>query len=118
MCYSIQIQIFHRLNTPNLKRFSISLLIVRNRNFDEKLTSNKFSKSISKSFCILGEFSKKKDKKFNLTETLSASSSILVFYPRGAAGHLCLVLSASHSFLDFGEAVGFHHFFASYFHFT
>ena len=33
----------------------------------------------------------------------------------GAAGHLCLALSASHLFLDFGEAVGFHPFFASYF---
>jgi len=82
------------------------------------IRTSKHLKSISKSSCILGEFSKKKDKKFNLTETLSASSSILVFYLGGAAGHLCLVLSASHSFLDFGEAVGFHPFFASYFHFT
>ena len=35
--------------------------------------------------------------------------------PGGAAGHLCLALSASHPFLHFGEAVGFHTFFASYF---
>ena len=53
----------------------------------------------------------KKDKKnFHPTETLSTSSSILVFYPGGAAGHLCLALSASHPFLDFGEFVGFHPF--------
>ena len=46
-------------------------------------------------------------------------SIYLVFYPRflsrGAAGHLCLALSASHPILNFGEAVGFHLFFASYF---
>ena len=58
----------------------------------------------------------KEDKKsLYLTETLSTSSSILVFYPEGVARHLCLALSASHSFLDFGEAVGFYPFFASYF---
>ena len=34
---------------------------------------------------------------------------------RVPAGHLCLVLSTSHLFLDFGEAVGFHPFFARYF---
>jgi len=33
----------------------------------------------------------------------------------GAAGHLCLALSASHSFLNFGDAVEFHPFLASYF---
>ena len=118
MCYSIQIQIFHQLNTPNFKRFSISLLIVRNRNFDEKLTSNRFSKSISKSSCILGELAKKRKKKTTNSypiEILSTSSSILVFYPEDAAGYLCLALSASHPFLDFGEAVGFHLIFASYF---
>ena len=49
------------------------------------------------------------------TETLSASSSILVFCPEGAARHLCLSLNASHSFLNFGETVGFHPLFASYF---
>ena len=72
--------------------------------------------SISKSSYILGEFSnKKKTKNIDPTETPSTSSSILVFYPRGVAMHLCLALSASHSFLDFEEAVGFHPFFASYF---
>jgi len=62
-------------------------------------------------------FLKKKRKTKNLhpTETLSTSSSIFVFYPRGVVGHLCLTLSASHCFLDFGEAVGFHPFFANYF---
>jgi len=44
------------------------------------------------------------------TETLSASSFILVFYPEGAAGHICLSLNTSHSFLNFGETVGFHPF--------
>ena len=39
-------------------------------------------------------------------ETLSISSSILVFYPGGVAGHL----SASHPFLNFEEAVGFYPF--------
>ena len=43
-----------------------------------------------------------------LTETLSTSSSILVFYPEGVAGHLCLALSASHPFLDFEETVEFY----------
>ena len=69
--------------------------------------------SISKSSCILYEFSKKnkrKTKNSYPTETLSISSSILIFYPRGAARHLCLALSASHPFLNFGEAVGFHSF--------
>ena len=70
-------------------------------------------KSISKSSCILGELAKKRkgrQKKPHPTETLSTSSSILVFYPEGDAGHLCLALSASHAFLNFGEAVGFHPF--------
>jgi len=70
-------------------------------------------KSISKNSCILGELAKKKKiktKKPHPTENLSTSYSILVFYPEGAAGHLCLALSASHPFLDFGEAVGFHPF--------
>ena len=67
-------------------------------------------KSIFKSFCILGELAKKNKKNSYPTETLSTSSSILVFYPEGAAVHLCLALSASHLFLDFEEAVGFHHF--------
>ena len=60
---------------------------------------------------------KRKGRQKNLhpTETLSTSSSIFVFYPEGAVGHLCLALSASHFFLDFGEAVGFHPFFVSYF---
>ena len=58
---------------------------------------------------------KKRQKNSYTTETLSTSSSIFVFYPRGVVGHLCLTLSASHCFLDFGEAVGFHPFFASYF---
>ena len=58
---------------------------------------------------------KKKTKNSYPTETLSTSSSILVFYPEGVAGHLCLVLSANHSFLDFGGAFGFRPFFASYF---
>ena len=51
-------------------------------------------------------------KKYNShpTETLSTSSSILVFYPEGAARHLYLVLSASNSFLDFGKAIGFYPF--------
>jgi len=57
----------------------------------------------------------KEDKK-----TPSNRNSIyLIFYSRflsrGAAGHLCRALSASHSFLDFGKAVGFHPFFAIYF---
>ena len=47
----------------------------------------------------------KEDKK-----SLSTLSSIHVFYPGGAARHLCLALSASHSFLDFGEAVEFYPF--------
>jgi hypothetical protein len=42
-------------------------------------------------------------------------NSIILFYLGGAAGHLCLALSASHPFLNFGEVVGFHPFFASYF---
>jgi len=68
-----------------------------------------------KSSSILGEFSKKKDKK-----SLSNRNSIyLVLYYRflskGAVGHLYLALSASHSFLDFGETVEFHPFFAIYF---
>ena len=53
---------------------------------------------------------KKEDKNPHPTETLSISSSILVLYPGGAAGHLCLALSVSYSFLNFGEAVGFHPF--------
>ena len=73
-------------------------------------------KSIFESSCILDELVKKKDKKNSYpTETLSTSSSILVFYPEGAARYLCLALSASHPFLDYEEAVGFHPFFASYF---
>ena len=65
----------------------------------------------------MGELAKKekKEKKSHPTEILSTSSSILVFYPGNAAGHLCLTLSASHFFLYFGEAVEFHSFFASYF---
>ena len=35
--------------------------------------------------------------------------------PGGAAGHLCIALSASHPFLNFEEPVGFHPFFANYF---
>ena len=72
----------------------------------------------SKSSSILDELAKKREKKTKNsypTETLSTSSSILVFYPEGDAGYLCLALSASHVFLDFGETVGFHPFFASYF---
>ena len=62
----------------------------------------------------------KKDKKTPIQQKLYLprllfSSSILVFYPAGVAGHLCLVLSANHSFLDFGGAVGFRPFFSSYF---
>ena len=57
----------------------------------------------------------KEDKKSHPTETLSTSSSILIFYPGGAAGHLWLALSASHPFLDFEEVVGFHPLFSSYF---
>ena len=40
------------------------------------------------------------------------SPTYLVFYPGGAARHICLALSASHPLLDFGEAVGFHSFLA------
>ena len=59
--------------------------------------------SISKNSCILGELAKKGKgrQKTHPTETLSVSSSILVFYPGGAAGHLCLALSTSHSFWIF-----------------
>ena len=60
---------------------------------------------MSKSSCISDELGKKKYS--YPTETLSTSSSILVFYPEGAARHLCLAMSASHPFLDFGETVGF-----------
>jgi len=58
---------------------------------------------------------KRKTKNLYPIEILSASFSILVFYLRGAAGHLCLALSASYSFLDFREALEFHPFFTSYF---
>ena len=47
--------------------------------------------NISKNSCILGEFSKKKkarQKNSYPTETLSISSSIIVFYPGCAARHL------------------------------
>jgi len=67
----------------------------------------------------LGEFSEKeknrKTRNSHPIETLSTSSSILIFYPGGAARHLCPALSASHPFLNFGEAVGFYPFFANYF---
>ena len=43
-------------------------------------------------------------------DSLSTSSSIFIFFPEGAVGYLCLALSASHYFLDFGQAVGFHPF--------
>jgi len=57
---------------------------------------------------FLVSFLKKENKIKNPypTKTLSTSSSILVFYAEGVASHLCLALSASHSFLDFGETVG------------
>ena len=53
----------------------------------------------------------KEDKKFSSNR----NSIYLIFYPGGDARHLCLALSASHIFSDFGETVGFHHFFTSYF---
>ena len=49
-------------------------------------------------------------------ESLHARGAMALYGPNvappgGAAGHLCLALSASHPFLNFEEPVGFHPFF-------
>ena len=65
--------------------------------------------SISKSSCISSELAKKrKEKQKNLIQQKLYLSRLLSSFS-------CLALNASHSFLHFEEAVGFHPFFASYF---
>ena len=66
------------------------------------------AKSISNSSCILSELVK--ERKGRQKTSFNKNSIYLVFYSGSAARHLCLALSTSHPFLDFGEAVGFHSF--------
>ena len=69
--------------------------------------------SISKTSCIFGEFSKKekKNKKNLIQQKLYLSRFLSSF----SVQEMPLGLNASHSFLDFGEIVGFYLFFVSYF---